>query len=79
MHRIMKFILGVVLFAFFCGMLFTFRVNFDEVALVTTFGRATHKSVVNANGNQAGLHLKWPWPIFWKTGSSNRRQRTGTW
>lgn len=63
MHRIMKFILGVVLFAFFCGMLFTFRVNFDEVALVTTFGRATHKSVVNTDGNQAGLHLKWPWPI----------------
>ncbi|HID30027.1 MAG TPA: protease modulator HflC [Desulfobacterales bacterium] len=44
-------------------MLFSYQVQFDEVALVTTFGRATEKSVVNRDGNQAGLHLRWPWPI----------------
>jgi membrane protease subunit HflC len=63
MNRILQFTLGVVLLVFFSGMLFTFRVNFDEMVLVTTFGRATDKSVVNTEGNQAGLHLKWPWPI----------------
>jgi modulator of FtsH protease HflC len=63
MNRILYFTLGIVLLIFFSGMLFTFRVNFDEMALVTTFGRATERSVVNRNGNQAGLHLKWPWPI----------------
>ncbi|OPL12148.1 MAG: hypothetical protein AVO38_03720 [delta proteobacterium ML8_D] len=63
MNRILYFTLGIVLLIFFSGMLFTFRVNFDEMALVTTFGRATESSVVNRNGNQAGLHLKWPWPI----------------
>jgi len=63
MNRFLQFTIGVVLLVFFSGMLFTFRVNFDEMALVTTFGRATDKSVVNREGNQAGLHLKWPWPI----------------
>lgn len=63
MNRILQFTIGVVLLVFFSGMLFTFRVNFDEMALVTTFGRATDNSVVNTEGKQAGLHLKWPWPI----------------
>ncbi|BBO86112.1 protein HflC [Desulfosarcina ovata subsp. sediminis] len=63
MNRIMKISLGMVLLAFFLGMLFTYQVNFDEVVLVTTFGRATQQSVINQNGDQAGLHLKWPWPI----------------
>ena len=63
MNRIIKVAVGGVLLLFFVGMLFTHRVNFDEVALVTTFGRATESSVVNADGSQAGLHLKWPWPI----------------
>ena len=63
MNRMVKVFLGLVLLAFFLGMLFTYQVNFDEVVLVTTFGRATEQSVVNQNGDQAGLHLKWPWPI----------------
>jgi membrane protease subunit HflC len=63
MNRIIQFTLGLVLLVFFAGMLFTYQVNFDEVALVTTFGRATEKSVINKDGNQAGLHFKWPWPI----------------
>ncbi len=63
MNRMMQFTLGLVLLIFFSGMLFTFRVNFDEVVLVTTFGRASENSVVNQEGNQAGLHFKWPWPI----------------
>ena len=63
MNRLVVFLLGLVLFAFFAGMLFTFQVKFDEVALVATFGRVTEASVVNRSGDQAGLHLKWPWPI----------------
>ncbi len=63
MNRILYFTLGIVLLIFFSGILFTFRVNFDEMALVSTFGRATESSVINRNGNQAGLHLKWPWPV----------------
>lgn len=63
MNRIMKFAIGLMLFIFFSGMLFSYQLNFDEIGLVTTFGRATDKSVVNLNGTQAGLHLKWPWPI----------------
>lgn len=63
MNRILQFTVGLGLLAFFSSMLFTYQVNFDEVALVTTFGRATERSVVNQNGDQAGLHLKWPWPI----------------
>jgi len=63
MKRIASFMVGLVLCVFFIGMLFTYQVNFDEVALVTTFGRATQESVVNGDGNEAGLHFKWPWPI----------------
>ncbi len=63
MSRIMQIGLGLLLLVFFLSMLFTFRVNFDEVALVTTFGRASEKSVVNTGGDQAGLHFKWPWPV----------------
>lgn len=63
MNRFITFTLGLVLLVFFAGMLLTYQVNFDEMALVTTFGRATEQSVVNKDGQQSGLHLKWPWPI----------------
>ncbi|WP_419661142.1 HflC: predicted membranecomplex HflKC protein C [Desulfosarcina variabilis str. Montpellier] len=63
MNRYIKFAMAAGLLLFFTGMLFTYQVNFDEVVVVTTFGRATDRSVVNRSGNQAGLHLKWPWPI----------------
>lgn len=63
MNRIMQFTLGLILLFFFAGMMFTFRVNFDEMVIVTTFGQATEKLVFNKEGNQAGLHFKWPWPI----------------
>ena len=63
MNRIIQFTLGVALLIIFAGMLLTFQVNFDQVALVTTFGRATEASVINREGTEAGLHLKWPWPV----------------
>jgi membrane protease subunit HflC len=63
MKRTVTPVLGVLLLSFFLSLLFTFQVGFDEVAVVTTFGRATEGSVVNRDGTQAGLHLKWPWPI----------------
>ena len=41
----------------------TFQVNFHQMAVVTTFGKADASSVINMNGSQSGLHWKWPWPI----------------
>lgn len=63
MKRVAAFTLGTALLAVCTGILFTFQVNFDEVALVTTFGQATEDSVVNRAGEEAGLHFRWPWPI----------------
>lgn len=63
MNRSIKFAIAMGLLLFFTGMLFTYQVNFNEVVVVTTFGRATDRSVINRCGNQAGLHVKWPWPI----------------
>ncbi len=43
-----------------------FQVRFNESAVVTTFGRATENSVLNApdaNGSGVGLTVKPPWPI----------------
>ena len=42
----------------------TFRVRFDESALVLTFGKANPSDTLNAGkSDEAGLHRKWPWPI----------------
>jgi len=40
-----------------------FQVRFNEVAVVTTFGKASEGSIKNTDGKGAGLYLKWPWPI----------------
>lgn len=53
--------IGVTLVVFLTFMLFmsTFTVRFSESAVVTTFDRATERSVVS----DAGLGFKWPYPI----------------
>lgn len=41
----------------------TYTVRFTEVAVVTTFGKADDSSIINQDGDQAGIHPKWPFPI----------------
>jgi membrane protease subunit HflC len=48
--------IGAVLLLIFVLLLFCFQVRKGEVALVTTFGKATRQA-------GPGAHLKWPWPI----------------
>ncbi len=50
-------IVGLVLLLIFVLLLFVFQVRTTEVAVVTTFGKATRPIT------QAGAYLKWPWPI----------------
>ena len=50
-------VLGFVLF------MVTFSVRFTEAAVVTTFGKASETSVVNQDGDEAGLYFKWPYPV----------------
>jgi membrane protease subunit HflC len=62
-NRVIIFGLGVLLLTALLGQLFTFSVNFDETVVVLTFGRATPQSVINSDGEGAGLHWRWPRPI----------------
>ncbi len=59
MNRIGIYIIAVlfalVILLFTC----TFKVRFNEQAIVTTFGNAGD----NSNVTSAGLHFKWPYPI----------------
>ncbi|MEX2673602.1 MAG: protease modulator HflC [Phycisphaeraceae bacterium] len=57
----MLIVLGFLLFSV------TFQVDYNEVAVATTFGRADADSVYEGNRADAGgmgnLHFRWPWPI----------------
>lgn len=50
-------IIGTLLLALFLLLLFVFQVRQTEVAVVTTFGKATRPIT------EPGLYFKWPWPI----------------
>jgi len=50
-------IVGALLLAMFVLLLFVFQVRTTEVAVVTTFGRATRPIT------EPGAYFKWPWPI----------------
>ncbi|MDD2239394.1 MAG: protease modulator HflC [Kiritimatiellae bacterium] len=63
MKRILLIAFAIALVAVFMLVLCTYQVDFDQTAIRTTFGRATETDVINADGQGAGLHLKWPWPI----------------
>ncbi len=42
----------------------TFQVQFNQSAMVLTFGKAAPSYVLNvASEDEAGLHWKWPWPV----------------
>jgi membrane protease subunit HflC len=63
LNRLLSLALGVALLALFGGYLITDTVNFDETAVVTTFGKAAAEDVRNAEGDEAGMFLRFPWPI----------------
>jgi len=50
-------VVGALLLAMFVLLLFVFQVRTTEVAVVTTFGRATRPITA------PGPYFKWPWPI----------------
>lgn len=50
-------VIGGLLLAVFVVLLFFFQVRRNEVAFLTTFGKASPGTY------PAGLHSKWPWPI----------------
>jgi len=50
-------VVGTLLLAMFILLLFVFQVRTTEVAVVTTFGRATRPIT------EPGAYFKWPWPI----------------
>ena len=50
-------VIGSLLLALFLLLLFLFQVRQTEVAVVTTFGKATRPIT------EPGLYLKWPWPV----------------
>jgi len=53
----LNLIIGTLLLALFLLLLFLFQVRQTEVAVVTTFGKATRPIT------EPGLYLKWPWPV----------------
>jgi membrane protease subunit HflC len=50
-------VIGALLLVVFFLLLFVFQVRQSEVAVITTFGRATGEPT------GPGAHFKWPWPI----------------
>jgi len=63
MKRNGSLIIGGVVVLLLLLYMVMFNVRFDEAAVVTTFGRASEGSVINADGKGAGWYLKLPWPI----------------
>lgn len=63
MQRFSLFILAVLIVLVLLLYAVTYQVRFDEMAILTTFGRAEEGSSKNVDGKSAGLHWKWPWPI----------------
>jgi len=57
------FVFGVLILGALVVYMCTYQVAFNEMAVLTTFGRAGDKASKNVDGTDAGLHWKWPWPI----------------
>lgn len=53
----LNLVIGTLLLVLFLVLLFLFQVRQTEVAVVTTFGKATRQIT------EPGLYTKWPWPI----------------
>lgn len=62
-RRMAFFAAGIALLAYFSACLFTCIVNYDESAIITTFGAASQRSVKNADGSRSGIFFRLPWPI----------------
>jgi len=58
MNKAMTVSVGLVIVAFLLVYMFAFQVRFDQVAVLTTFDKATNNAI-----KQPGLHAKLPWPI----------------
>jgi len=56
-------ILGVLILLVLVVYPVAYQVRFNEMAVVTTFGKTDESSVKNADGKSPGLYWRWPWPI----------------
>jgi modulator of FtsH protease HflC len=63
MRKLGSFIVGLLILVILLLSMFTYRVRYNEMVILTTLGKATDQSVRNADGNGAGLYFKLPWPI----------------
>ena len=64
MKNTFTFVLAIVLLVLLLLYSITYQVRFDEVAVVTRFGRASDADIRNASEkDESGLHFKWPYPI----------------
>ncbi|MBD3422368.1 MAG: hypothetical protein GF398_19820 [Chitinivibrionales bacterium] len=63
MKHIGIILIGLIIAVILVGFMVTFKVNFYETIVLTTFGKASIRRVKNTDGTGAGLHTKWPWPI----------------
>ncbi|MBI1371089.1 MAG: hypothetical protein GC162_20865 [Planctomycetes bacterium] len=61
------FLVGLIVALVFVFYMITFKVDFNEAVVVTTFGKAGESSIYRGDAEQGGLlgnlHLKWPWPV----------------
>ena len=59
MRNLIYVLIGAVFLGAILAFMMTYTVRFNEVAVETTFGKAGPESVVT----EAGLKLKWPYPV----------------
>jgi len=63
MKRVVPFVFGLLVVGVLVGYMCTYQVAFNEMAVVTTFGKAGAGASKNVDCTDAGLHWKWPRPI----------------
>ena len=60
--RWVNMIIGIIILVCVVLYMATFQLNYNQCAVLTTFGKAT-RGYANNDGTEAGLKWKWPWPI----------------
>jgi membrane protease subunit HflC len=63
MAKSRNLIIGLIILVILLASMVTYRVRYNEMAILITFGKADQNSVMNDDGQGAGLHFRWPWPI----------------
>ena len=58
MKKGLTILVGLMIVAIFVAYMFAFQVRYDQVAILTTFDKATQTAI-----KRPGLHPKMPWPI----------------